>query len=390
MGVVFPFYASFFVSYLSDTAQIVFTIGCVAAGIMVGAFSYIIGKITIIAYIKNLSKEIEDIAKGEGDLTKRIEIDSNNEIGELTNWLNLFIKRIHALVLGIANQAESLSDSSKDLFGSSSLLRTNAQEMTDSSNNISSTAKEISINTRSISDSTDTTSSNVLSLSSSATTITDTIGRIAQETDEAQRVSADTKVKINNSTNKIVQLESSMDQITQTIDFVSDISAKTKLLALNATIESARAGSAGKGFAVVAHEVKDLALQTEKATKQIHDIVIPMKNSTTELVTEAEDVEKSTKILNEIFVNIHSSVEEQKTNTNDLLHSIQQMVVEITNITTNLKESSITSNLIATNISLLNNLVSEVDKSSRFVEERAETMNQMGSNLAELVAKFKV
>lgn len=390
MGMVFPVYAGFFVRYLSDTAQTVFTIGCITAGIMVGAFSYLIGKITVIAYIKNLSKEIEIIAKGEGDLTNRILIESNDAIGDLTSWINRFIENIHNLVLNIANQAKSLSESSNDLFCNSSLLSKNSKEMTISSNSISKTANEICIATQAISKSTELTSSNVLSLSASAKIISDTIGNIAKKTDEAQKISFDTKEKTNTSSQKIVMLELNIDNITQALDLVSGISAKTKLLALNATIEAARAGSVGKGFAVVANEVKELALQTEKATKQIHDIVIPMKGAASELVAVVDDVNSSTEVLADIFVDIHTSVGEQKTSTNNLLENIQQIVFEVSNITKNLKESSVETDLIASNIRALDNLVSEVDRSSNFVKEKAKHVDTVGVGLTDLISKFKV
>ena len=390
MGIVFPLYAGFFVSYLSDTAQIIFTVGCIIAGLMVGGFSFIIGKITIIAYIKNLAGEIEDIAKGEGDLTKRIEIDSNDEIGELTDWLNLFIENIHALVTNITSQSKSLSESSNDLYSNSSLLSNSAKEMTSNSNSIASTAEEISTSTQSISSSADTTSINVLSLSKAATEITTTIGKISHEAEDAQKVSSGTKLKTNELTQKITVLKADMDKIIQTIDFVATISEKTKLLALNATIESARAGEAGKGFAVVANEVKELALQTDKATKDIHNVVIPMKKSTMELVEAVGEVNESINKLNETFINIHSAVEKQEININDLFQNIQQIVAEITDITQHIKESSVTSQSIAESTILLNRLVSEVEKTSTSVKERAGIMNQMGVNLSQLITKFKV
>lgn len=264
----------------------------------------------------------KDIAEGEGDLTQRVTVASQDEIGQLGMWLNTFIAKIQKAMQSVGQTTQGLVRSSNDLNELSQLMASNAKETSTQANVVSAASEEIRKSNEHMG-----TGTGKMSTS---------IKEIAQNANEATKVAANA-VKVVESTNETVaKLGESSSEIGQVIKVITSIAEQTNLLALNATIEAARAGEAGKGFAVVANEVKELSKQTSKATEDIGQKIQSIQTDTMAAVEAIGKIGSVISHFNEISNTIAGTVEEQTMTTVEITHNVAKATKGDMEITRNI------------------------------------------------------
>jgi len=226
---------------------------------------------------------MRDIAEGEGDLTKRIDIASNDEIGQLCAAANAFITKIHGVISKVKMSAEGLSDAA-------SQVSTASQDLSSGSSQQAASVEETSSSLEQMSATVNQNADNAKQTETMATTA-------SEQADKGGKQVAETVV--------------AMRDIEEKIAIIEDIAYQTNMLALNAAIEAARAGEQGKGFAVVASEVRELARRSESAAGEISSLA---KDSVS--VAEAagmllEEIVPSIKKTADLVQEISASSEEQ-------------------------------------------------------------------------------
>ncbi len=333
---------------------------------------------------------LKDVAKGEGDLTKRLEVKSKDELGELAKWFNLFIGKVQGIISDISGNSEKLNGSAGDLLEISKSMNQDAEKMSSKSNTVAASAEEMSSNMVSVAAAAEESSTNISMVSSAAEEMTSTINEIAKNTERTRDKSDQAVLKTQKASQEIEKLSQSARGIGKVVETITDISEQTNLLALNATIEAARAGEAGKGFAVVANEIKDLARQTADSTFDIKDKVGGIQDSTRETVAQIEEISIAIKSVNEMIDRVASAVEEQSSTTKEIANNVTQASQGLIEVTENVSQSSSVANDIATDIADISQASGSMSESSNQVNTNADDLKTLSGGLKKTVDQFKI
>jgi methyl-accepting chemotaxis protein len=282
---------------------------------------------------------LQDIAEGGGDLTVRLNLNSSDEIGELSKAFNVFCDKIHDMVVRIAKTSKSIKDSSSSLISIAESVSVDAKAQ-------ASKISETSIAVHQIASSVDDVAKN-------ATTSADAAREVSSKVDDGNHTiemtaSGMTNIagRVKDSFKEVESLGNKVEEIGGIVSIINEVADQTNLLALNAAIEAARAGEQGRGFAVVADEVRKLAERTSSSTQEIIRVIRDIQTETSksvsgmkEVVKEVDEgmhlVEKAKDALNaisktaekgaEMAEMIASSAEEQSHSTGQISESMQEV-----------------------------------------------------------------
>jgi methyl-accepting chemotaxis protein len=258
--------------------------------------------------IRGLADRFRDIADGGGDLTRRLEIPSDDELGALADLFNRFVEQIRSGVALMADQAEILEKAAVEMETLGDRIGGLGQESSEQMETVSGAARQVS-------DSVQDAASGLAQMDAS-------IREIASRASEAASV-ATTAVGISDSTtSRFAELRTSAESIATFVQVIESIAEQTNLLALNATIEAARAGEAGKGFAVVAGEVKQLAAQAGDATAEIRGLVGGIRDHARAAGEAQVNVADIVRRISDIQSVIATAVEEQSATTAEISRSV--------------------------------------------------------------------
>ncbi|WP_027390893.1 methyl-accepting chemotaxis protein [Chrysiogenes arsenatis] len=301
--------------------------------------SYLIAT-SIITSLRRVHTVTKDLAQGEGDLTVRLPDDAGrDELHRLSHYFNRFIDKTEQMISGtyrmIGNSAGAIAgvlEVMGRVRSDATRSADNASELSASAHEMSATINEIS---RNIADATDAAERTVTMAGSGAKQLeasTNSIRQLGQEIDALA--------------DEIRELQQSAKQIGAVVGVINDISEQTNLLALNAAIEAARAGEAGRGFAVVADEVRKLAENTQRSTKEIESairmIVTKVEaasvkaHQASELTAAQADVSREAQqsfheissaidSMGEMFLSVNAAMEEQSVTTEQIADNIDNM-----------------------------------------------------------------
>lgn len=353
-----------------------------------GVITYISRKITI--PIKNTGEMLKDIAQGEGDLTKRLKVETKDEVGEMAGWFNKFIDTIQKIIKDVAQNANQVKEASGKLSEISKHMTFGAEQTSEKANVVAAAGEEMSSNMNSVAAATEEAATNVNMVATAAEQMIATINEIARNSEKASSITGGAVVQTQSASNKVDKLGSAAIEIGKVVETITDISEQVNLLALNATIEAARAGEAGKGFAVVANEIKDLAKQTSEATQEIKEKIGAIQDSTDATVKEIGQILKVINDVNDIVSTIATAVEEQSVTTKEIAENVVQASQGIQEINENVAQSSIVAGDIARDIEDVNQASGEMSNSSNQVNMSAEALARLSEALNEMVGKFRV
>jgi methyl-accepting chemotaxis protein len=330
--------------------------------------------------IQRASEMLKDISEGEGDLTKRLNIATTDEIGRMSHYFDQFIEKLQGIITDVSTNTSTLATTSKELLSGSEEMTESAEDMSSQSSNawkaieqasasltsMAEGATEASQNTSSVATAAEQVSANLNTVGAAVEELSTSMGTVASNTEsatesvstaaaaieemsasisevarscsEGSQMSSKAEEQAVMARETMTALNVAADKIGQVVETISGIAAQTNLLALNATIEAASAGDAGKGFAVVANEVKELAKQTAQATEEIGALIHEMQGKTGDAVVATGSISDLIGQLNATVQTIASAVEEQSATTSEISGNISRAAQGVRDVSSSVQE----------------------------------------------------
>ncbi len=329
----------------------------------------------IITPIKLMTERAKDLATDDADLTMRIKAEKEDELGELSKWLNKFIERIQLIIKDVKLNTSSVSSASAELSSTAEELSSTSEEQSAQSASVASAMEELTATIEDNQMMTGQAQANVQTMedviNQTSETITKILGAIQDIADKSENLSM-----------LINEFGESAKGIGEILTVITEIADQTNLLALNAAIEAARAGEAGRGFAVVADEIRKLAERTSKSIKEIEsitkkiqvgaeDAVSAMENSL-EGVIKGQDLAYNGKSM------LEKVIEESR--------KVQEITIAISTATT---EQAATVKEVNMNIQQIAQATEQSNQAIMQIAQTAGDLSSQAEKLLELVELFK-
>lgn len=323
-----------------------------------------------------LQQSLLDINRGDGDLTKRINSNSNDEAGQLSQEFNKFLDNLHNIISKVASSTNHLSNSTQNLTGVSVETQTALEYQKRATESVASATSQMNVS--------------VQDMASSATEAAQEAKSANDNAVQGQKVIQHTIAIINElstdmtvTQQSIEKLASDSQNIGRVLDVIESIAEQTNLLALNAAIEAARAGEQGRGFAVVADEVRSLAAKTQVSTEEIKSMIESLQKGSNDAVSAIT-------VSNEKMTQSADVV----ASTDDSLQQINHAVTAIFDLNTQISEvarqqSGVTEEINAN----VQDIVQESDKTLDNAKTVAHSSNELATlaaELSKLVGNFKL
>jgi methyl-accepting chemotaxis protein len=227
--------------------------------------------------LREMGRAMRDIAQGEGDLSKRLAIQSQDEFGELATSFNCFVERIHSSIREVSSVTTQVNEVTRLVVNASNSSMSYSEKQVNRTNSVAAAINQLGAVAQEI-------ASNAADASRQASDAHHQVEGGRQVVEKTIQAMNELSEKIITSRTTIETLNSKTVDIGQILEVIKEISEQTNLLALNAAIEAARAGEAGRGFAVVADEVRNLAHRTQESAQEVHTMIAQLQAGAREAV----------------------------------------------------------------------------------------------------------
>lgn len=366
--------------------------------------------------LKSVETSITEIASGNADLTRRIKVTSNDEIGNVVKGFNAFTEKLQNIIASVKHSNANLGSVGSDMSAS---VEDTASSITQIIANIDSMKRQIDTQNQSVSQTAGAVNeiaSNIESLekmiesqsngvSQASAAVEEMIGNISSVNGSMEKMAqsfgdlrANSQAGISKQkavNDRINEIESQSNMLQEANVAIAAIASQTNLLAMNAAIEAAHAGEAGKGFAVVADEIRKLSETSTAQSKTIGDQLTNIKNSISEVVSASgesalafEAVSRKLEETDALVMQIKAAMEEQNEGSRqitDTLHTMNDSTIEVRNASSEMEEGN---KMILREVQLLQSASMSMAQSMEEMAIGARKINETGSALSGIAGKM--
>ena len=344
-------------------------------GLLLGAIiAFLISRMITIP-INDAMHAMEDLAEGEGNLTRRLDDNGSSELAVMASGFNKFASKVQSLISQLANSVENLSTLVRNVGAIVEQTQSGSQQQRQQTEQVATAVTEMT--------------ATIQEVASNANLAADSAQQADDNAKLGQNVVGETVSSINSlateietGVNVITKLSQDAESIGSVLDVIKGIAEQTNLLALNAAIEAARAGEQGRGFAVVADEVRTLASRTQESTTEIESMIEALQvqahaavNAITlgqeKAKTSVQNASNAGKALNEIT---------------DSVATISSMNIQIATAS---EQQSAVSEEINQNVVIISRVADENAHASNQLSESSQSLQQLTEELQQLVSQFK-
>ena len=391
------------VNSLDKSRNRIIQIGIIGIVIAMLLLNFVIGQ--IIKSVRLINEKLDELVHSEGDLTRKLEISSGDEMELMAGNVNELLGFIRSIMLGISDSAGELNISTDVVVTNLGNARQSVLDVSATMEQMSATMQETTASMGQISEAVSDIYQNIHNISKEAEEgdsqteqIKDKAQAIYQKAGEEQRNVHDSTKKMAASVSEKLEKSKMVNEITLLTDKIIEITSQTNLLSLNASIEAARAGEAGKGFAVVADEIGKLAADSGEAATQISQVSGEVIIAVDELASETS---KMLRFMDEVAVNGYGELLATSEDYRKDAENIHEMMERLSHDTETIKQvmDNIRENISEVNIAVEESTKGVVDVSDnttefstniRDIEQKADVNKNVAAQLEAEVGRFKL